>query len=84
MEKAKTFMKKYAGSDQDRWMHWLSKFMQKKELASVIDLIPAEKVVPRQPGAPKQVSLLPTSFYTTIFLYFIKKQDFVSLVKMVK
>ena len=61
-------MKKYAGTDKDRWMHWLSKTMQKKKLAMFIDAIPAEKVTPRQPGAV----LLPTHFYTTIFLNLIK------------
>ena len=47
-------------------------------------MIPAEKSEHRLPGAPKQVTLLPTSFYTTLFVYFIKRQDFESLEKMVK
>lgn len=77
-------MKNYAGTDRDRWMHWLSKVMQKKLLHEFIELIPAEKGEPRLPGAPKSVSLLPTTFYTTMFLYFIRRQDFASVESMVK
>lgn len=82
-EKAKSVMVQFAGTDRDKWMHWLSKIMQKKKLIEFIDLIPAEKGEHRLPGAPKQVTLLPTSFYTTLFLHFIRKPDFVSLEKMV-
>ena len=82
-DEAKSLIVEYAGTDRDKWMHWLSKIMQKKKLIQFIDLIPTEKGEHRLPGAPKKVTLLPTSFYTTLLMHFIRQADFESLEKLV-
>ena len=72
--KAQLLMVDYFGNDRDKWIHWLTKIMQKKQLEHFLDLVPSEKSSENKlPGAPRQATLLPTSFYTKMFLHFIKR-----------
>ena len=79
-------MKNYFGNDRDRWIHWLSKIMVRKKLNQFMDLIPTEQRVESKqlPGANKQVPLLPTSFYTKMFLHLVKNHQFESLEVLIK
>ena len=59
--------------------------MKKNKLAQFIDLIPAEKNdSQRLPGAPRQLTILPTSFYTKMFIHLIKSAQFEPLQCMIE
>ena len=90
-------MRRTIGHDQNRDMHWLRKVMQQRKLAEFIDVIPAEGLPgERAPteevlgeeeetnGATEETSILPTTFYTEMFLHFIRAQDFGTLAEMIK
>ena len=42
IDMAKSLIVQYFGNDRDKWIHWLTKIMQKKKLQEFIELIPTE------------------------------------------
>ena len=83
-EKLRELMIEFMGGDREKWMHWLTKIMQKKMLKSFLDLIPVDNSKEGAGGIQRQTALLPTSFYTKMYLHLARQADFSSLQSMVE